>query len=353
VPHDATLDGTPPPPPQPAEPGLLHTPSGLVNASDVTSTGTEQITGASKARTKPTAAGVTPASAPKSKDKKKGKQEGVKEFTQRKLHEMKGITPLSKKRTDYSSGCGMEGTGEADALPSSSLVAPPPHCASHEKPQKQAAILPPAGAAPPSVPNWQKFVPLSTPCPPAASLPPPPGAAAPAALQSPPSVVSKTWKGLSPTPAINLNIRQAAVPVAPKHKPLDSSGLDFLPSASRPLPVPPHAVAALAGANPETTPLPSFGQFAFNAKSAKPSLVQQSNEVPTAKNPNPLPRQRAASGGRSAVPGAGAKDDAITAQPKKRIKLANTPSSLNWLSTKYKTASAVRKETPENHSKES
>jgi hypothetical protein len=357
VPHDAMLDGTSPPP-QPAEPALLHTPSGPVKTSDLASTVTEQITGASKARSKPTATGATPASAPKTKashDRRKGRAEGAKEFTQRKLHEMKGVTPLSKKKIEYSSSRGMEGTGEADVLPSSSLAppVPPPYCASQEKSQKQFDLLPSTGAFPPSsLQKWKHFVPSSTPRPPAAALPPAPGPAAAATLQSPPSVVSKTWKGLSPTPALNLNMCRVAVSVPPQHIPLAPRGLALPPPVSRPLQAPPDAAAMVAGAKTVTSPLPSFGQFAFNAKSAKPkpSLVQKSKEVFTEEDFKHVTKQRAASGGPSAVPAAGVKDNASAAQPKKkqRIKLSNTPSSLNWLSTKFKTASACTEEHPEN-----
>ncbi|KAG7669274.1 putative DExH-box ATP-dependent RNA helicase DExH17 [Nannochloris sp. 'desiccata'] len=354
VPHDAVLDGTPPPQSQlqPAEPALLHTPSGLVNTSDLASTGTEQVTGASKARSKRTAA---PASVPKTKathNKKKGKEEGVKDFTQRKLHEMKGLTPIPKKRAEYSTAHEMEGTGEAAVLlPSSILVAPP--SAAQKQPAKQPDVLPSAGAGagavPPPVPNWKTFLSSYNPRLPPASLPPPPGTSAAATLQSPPSVISKPWKCPSPTPAININTRRAAIAVAvppPKFTNLSPRAIASAPSVSRHPHAPLHAAVAGIG---ETSPFPSFGQFAFNAKPSMP-LVQEKTAVTAVKGTDQVPRQRAASGGRSAAAPAAAQNEGIAAQPKKkqRIKLTNTPSSLNWLSTKFKTASASRKENTEN-----
>jgi hypothetical protein len=349
VPHDAVLDGSSPPPRQLAEhePAPFRTPNGLLNSSDLASTGNEQATGASKARKKP-----TPASAPKGKSavakqtKKKAKEEGGKEFTQRKLHEMKGLTPISKKSTIKAPPPNrVEGTGEAEVSP-----AIPPRAA---QPVNVPAAIP---SRPNPIPDWKTFVPSNTPRPQPAPVFAFPGAVATAAttFQSPPSVVSKTWKSLSPNPAANLAVPHRASAVPSKPMPLAPRELGFATSASRP---PPQA-APMAGKKEKvtTTPLPSFGQFAFNAKQTSVPVVQHKdsskNIAADVENTNQVLKQQPLSRGPSTTAAPASIDVGGTAaglpQKKQRIKVANTSSSLNWLSTKFKTASAVRNENAEN-----
>jgi hypothetical protein len=380
VPHDAVLDGSLPPPQAQLAAELavpFRTPSGLVNTSDLDSTGTEQVSGASNTRSKPT--GAPPVSAPKSQapvakqppqsKKKAGKEEGAKEFTQRKLHEMKGLTPISKKPEVQSLSHGLEGTGEAEVAPSTTLPPPEPlpRQARQQEIQKQQRQ---------PVPSWKSFIPPSAPLirrplAPALGLAAPGIATAPAAtLQSPPSVVSKTWKGPSPTSAVNLAKNTHRTPAPMKPMPLAPRGIGLATSASRPsqaadLPAAAAAAAAAVEAGVRekaTSPLPSFGQFAFNSRATKPSIVQHSTEIPISKDSNYMDRRRASSGDRSAPTPSAAAAVAVAAavkdgdagpgaappRKKQRIKLSNTSSSLNWLSNKFKTASANGKETTEN-----
>ncbi len=353
VPHDAVLDGSSPPPqPQPAtEPAPFHTPNGLIKTSNLTSTATEQGTGASTARGKPATDAKAAAKQPQ-QNKKKAKAEGAKEFTQRKLHEMKGLTPISKNPAPSPLN-GAEGSGEAEGVLAPPSTMPPPPLPPPRPARQELQRVPTLPPASNPVPNWKTFVPSSAI--PRFSAAPQPAAAT---FQSPPSVVSKTWKGPSPNPAANL--------AAPRQNPVPSMafpvrGMSFTPSASRlPAAAPPGpqvTAAAAAGEQPKTSPLPSFAQFAFNSKPSMP-MVQQNNAVITTEAGinQQSPRPQAASAGRSPTKpnAATATVSAAAAQPKKkqRIKLAHTSSSLNWLSNKFKNASAVRNGITQNQAKE-